>query len=449
MKFASLFAPRHIPALALVYAFSMAGLSAAPTPDPGFITAKTWTDPALPAHPHAMGDSRSDDTQNLQDMINYAVAHNVAVQLEPGQYKTTKTLVIQKPSSSFNLGFRISGIAGPNCDGATVYQGVSIVLTTTDTTQPAVLEVGEGGFYDMAFESIGLTSTCPNCGTKYGLLFAGQNYSHAKIDMVTVGNVDTAYAITPIPGVTPGGNGEGVNIDNCRTYNVNCFYYNNSPSGQALCHSISRCEWGVNNGGSAIRFGANSPGLGLDVTSFSGTFGDGPLRNTLIECDGPPTTVNLTGGRIEQCNTLIAYSGGSNQVIGHIVIRGMDFDAVNVCHTKTTPAAWITKPFPLIDDTLNGKLSQTPMQYSNVIDDCRFNGNYGAPFPKVALVGIPGDNSRTYFDRCTFTGFSNFLTDPGDAKLQAALKNLSAKVRDCRYNLGQTGSVPFTDISYP
>ena len=184
------------------------------------------------------------------------------------------------------------------------------------------------------------------------------------------------------------------------------------------------------------------------------TFLNGPLRNTLIECDSCPSNVNMTGGRIEECNTLISYRGGTYNSIGRVVIRGVDFDATNVYNTTANQVTtYYTKAFPLIDDTLNGVYPNTSYeQFMNTIEQCRFNGNSSAPFPALSLVGYSGDNSRTYFDRCTFGGFSNLLTDPAphiDPVLDASLAALNVKVTQCRANTGQAGSAPFTDISYP
>ena len=442
MKLFSLFAPKRmltlaLPALATLFAFGLTGLTAAQATSPGYLTAKTWIDPAT-GHA-AYGDGIHDDTQNLQDMINYVLNTSAshqgeAIQLEPGTYKITKTLMIQNPPLGGYMGFRLSGMSGPNNDNTTyLNSGVTISLVTSDTTQLAVLEVGAGAIYDINIENLGLDTSVngqPNSiPIQYGLLFGGQQFSHAIVRNVSVNAVGTAFGIDG----TTGGNGESVNIDDCLAWSVNCFYYNNC--GQALCHSITKSAATINNGGSAIKVGVSGTGMGLDITSLSVSFVSGPLRNTLIECNALPGSLNETGGRVELCDTIIRYAGGSPAVIGHITLRGMDFDGCGINGTKY-PA------FGLMDDTLNGHNAQ---QYTNTIEQCRFNGSYGAPFPALSLTtfSVSGDYSKNYFDRDTFTGYSNNLTD-----LTTDLGHLGAKVRDCRSATGAAGAF-FHDISYP
>lgn len=403
---------------------------------PGVITAKTWIDPA---NGHAAaGNGSTDDWQNLQDMINFAIdatniGHVEAIQFEPGSYVISKTLMIQMLHPGDQLiGFRMSGVAAPNLTGYGPIGGVSLLLSDATHTQKAVLEIGQGALYDSSIENLALVSSTSygTDVTPYGLLFGEQEFSHVKVDMVSVNNVGTAFAIKP--GTTGGGNGESINIDNCHAAGVNCFYENDF--GQALCHSIARCAFTINNGGTAVKIGPHGAGMGLDVTSLCGTFGAGPLRNTLIECNHIPSALNWTGGRVEFCDTIIHYIGGGPSAIGHITIRGMDFDACGL-NALTYPG------FGLVDDTLNGANGQ---QFTNTIEQCRFNGSYGSPFPALKLTTLAGDHSENFFDRDTFTGYSNKLTD-----LTADLSHLGAVVTHCRSAIGATGGSLFTDISYP
>ena len=331
------------------------------------------------------------------------------------------------------VGLRISGAAGPNPTGWGPSGGTCIMLTDPTHTQQAVLEFGQGAFYNSTIENLGLTSN-RNYGTNttpYGLLFAEQEYSFVKVEMVSVSNVGTAFAINA--GTTGGGNGEDINIDNCLASYVNCFYYNNF--GQALNHSITKSTTTINNGGVAIKVGPKGVGMGLDVTSLSVSFAAGPLRNTLIECNHIPGYLNETGGRVEMCDTLIHYIGGGPTAIGHITIRGMDFDGCGYDQINYNA-------FGLVDDTING----SPGQFTNTIEQCRFNGSYGPTYPALKLTTLVGDHSENYFDRDTFTGYSNKLTD-----LKTDLNNLGAVVTHCRSAIGSTGATYFTtpDMSYP
>ena len=412
--------------LSALTALTLFGLSSR-TPasaDAGCITAKTWVDPA---NGHAAyGDNSHDDWQNLQDMINYALLNNQAVKFEPGQYRITKTLVLALAKNYYQvIGFRMSGIAGPN-PYAGQTNGVGLIMDANSTTQPAVLEIGQGAFYDTTIESIGLSSLVPNYGTPYGLLFAEQEYSHVKVEMVTVSNVGTDFA--NIQGTSGGGNGEDVNIDNCSGGGM-CFYSNSC--GQALYHRIHDCQAGGPNGATAIKIGSGNLGFDLDVTGFSYTFGTGPLRNTFIENDGVSGTVNVKGGRLEWCDTLLTYSGGSYNQTGHVEIRGID---LNFGPGK----------FPILDATLNGRLVQSNGQYTNTISNCTFGG-VGGP---LSLAPVGGDFSKTFFEKCSFGGFSNKLTDLANVSGVNQLQQMGIAIRDCRA-APPTNNAPMSNMSYP
>jgi len=172
-------------------------------------------------------------------------------------------------------------------------------------------------------------------------------------------------------------------------------------------------------------------GLGIDITSFSGTFQAGPLRNTLIECDGFPAYVNYTGGRVEICDTVIWYAGGSTICRGCVTVRGMDFGGFG----------WGGATYGLIDDTLGGGGAQ---QYTNTLEECRFTGD-SATALSIAHSSL-WDASKNYFDRCTFMDFTNNLTD---ASNQADLKRIGAVVRDCRSATDLQGNLMFTNMSFP
>jgi len=413
MKFSSLFAPKRIfalalPMLATFFVFGLSGISAARATDPGYITAKTWIDPA---NGHAAyGDWAHDDWQNLQDMINYAIAHTEAIQFEPGSYRITKTLVIQ--TVGYNEGFRMTGIAGPNWAPGQP-GGISIVLDAV-TTQPAVLEVGQGGFYDMSVENLALVSNPGSVQASYGLLFAWQQFSHAYIHNVAVQGADTSFAV--VQGTTSGANGEALELNNCDGGGGRCFYFNNC--GQAFYHRIINCQGGAVNGGVFLRIGNSNGGHDLDVSSISCTFASGPLRNTFLEVNGVSGTVNVKGGRVESCDTILSYSGGSPGFGGIVTVEGIDFDG---CPGH----------FPILDASHYGLLSFVgDAQYTNTILRCKI-GAYGGKPLTLEPTGSE-DLSRSYFEKCVFTGWSNKITA---ASNQPALNAMQVRVRDCRSDI--------------
>ena len=432
MKLSSLFAPKRmlavaLPALATLITFGLTGLSAAQATDPGFITAKTWIDPA---NGHAAaGDGVTDDWQNLQDMINYALNttpgqnHFETVKFEPGKYRITKTLLLALPHfNDQSFGFRMTGIAGPDAGSG---HGVCISLDSGSTTQPAVLEVGQGAFVDLTIENLGLASNVSNYGTQYGLLFGEQEFSHVNVHMVTVTNVGTDFAI--VAGTTGGGNGEALTLDNC-SGGGRCFYSNNC--GQALYHRIFNCQGGSPNGGTAFKIGSGNLGFGLDVQSFSYTFDTGPLCNTFVENDGVSGHVNITGGRLEWCNTVLCYGGGSTNEAGFVTIKGMDIYG-------------FTNNFPLLDGTMHGNRIQNNAQWTNKFTDCTFSCDTGGA---LSLAAVTGDYSRNYFQECVFSNFSNKLNDTSGTSSvywssgtthapvsnQAALTTMGGIITSCR-----------------
>ena len=430
MKLSSLFAPKRIialalPVLATLFVFGISN-QAPLQADAGFITAKTWIDPAT-GHA-AYGDGSHDDWQNLEDMLNYAFAHNDAVKLEGGNYRITKTLVLALAHPSDQLtGFRISGINGPQANGQT--NGVSLVLDSQSTTQPAVLEIGQGAFYQTIIENIGLKSAVPNFGTKYGLLFAEQEFSNCSVRNTNVQNVGIAFAL--VAGTTGGGNGEDVTLDHCDGGGNLGFYYNNSYSGQAYYHHIINCQAGGSNGATAIEIGGNGLGFDLDVTGLSFTWGTGPKRNTFLKNDGVTGIISVKGGRLEWCDTLLTYSGGSWNQTGHVDIKGVD---VNFGPGN----------FPFLDGTLNGTIIQSGEQYTNVISNCHIGG-VGGP---LSLAPVNGEYSQTFFEYCSFHGFSNKLTDLTNVGGVNQLQQMGINIIHCRTET-PTNNAPMSNISYP
>ena len=401
MKLFSLFAPKRIltlalPALATLFIFGLSSQTPVHA-DAGCVTAKTWVDPA---NGHvAVGNGGADDTQNLQDLINYALAHQLAVKLEAGTYRITKTLIIQlaHPGDQY-FGFSISGVSGPNRSSSVPNGGTAILMDAGSTTQPAVLEMGQGQFVDTIITNMALDSSVPNCGTKYGLYFAEQEFTKVDVHMVTVYNAGIAFAT--VAGTTGGGNGESVDISECNAAVVNCFYSNND--GQALFHHITNCDCGINNGGTAIKIGSGNQGFDMDVNGLSGTFTTGTLRNTFLENDGVSGCVNIKGGRIEWCDTLLSYTGNVS-FIGSVAMRGIDFSGTNAYVSNN---AWVLKSFPFIDAS-----TASQAQNNNIIEDCHFYASSGSPHPALSLASGISDLSRTYFDRCIFVSYSNKLTD--------------------------------------
>lgn len=381
------------------------------------ITAKTFVPPGC-TNP-ATGDGKSDDTAALQGDIDYAIAHQIAFQLEPGTYMISKTLTISVPVGSVVCGFMMAGQSGPNRNGAVSAGGVAIALNGSASTQPAVLAVGSGAFRDMSIENIAFGSAVGGCGTPYGVAFANTGFSHATLFNDAAFNVGTAFAV--LQDTDGEANGEGVELDECTCCYCNCFFLNNS--GQAYTPHVVDSGGTINNGGVCFRVGNGNLGNDLDVfgTGFSMT--PGPLRNTYFENDGISGTVNIEGGRVEHCDTVLHYGGGSLGDQGVITMRGIQFTAY-------------TGNFPLVDGTLNGFSNA---QYTDTFQSCKFEGVDGA-WPALKIGAQNGDLSNNYFDRCVFLGFSNGVSNLSTGKMGIVLNQ-------CRYNTSTNKTLTLVSAS--
>lgn len=337
----------------------------------------------------AYGDGSHDDTAELQADIDYAITNLCALEIEPGCYNTSAALVIAAPINSVIEGLKITGVGGVSDFASTICGGVEIQLTSGATSAPAIIEVGPGKFRHLIIEDLGLVSNVASDGTTYGLEFANQGFTEADITRVDVTGCGTAFAT--VQDTDNERDGEAVNLTQCQAdTNCNTFYSNNS--GQALTHTIVDCGGTLNNGGTAIRIGAGGLGFGLTITGSGWSINPGSLRNTFIENDGISGVVDVLGGRDEHIDTEIGYNQGSYGDTGQIVIRGVEFTSYS-------------GQYPLIDGSLGNDGNG---DWTNVIADCQIEAASGNPSLSITTHG--SDNSATYFDRDTFTGFANELS---------------------------------------
>jgi hypothetical protein len=363
------------------------------------ITAKTFI--ATGHKTGAVANGVADDTDTLQQAINYAIAMGCSLELEPGTYRITKGLLIEAPVTGYPSGFMIHGQSGAN-RGANGYGGVSIYLDPSATKETAILTIGHAAFRDMVIENIGLVSGVPNTALPYGILFAGNRFGHVIIHNVTVKAVQTGFAILEAGNNEL--NGEQVDLDACMGIQVNCFYDN--EWGQAYNHHITNCCASVLNGGTAFRVGESIMGFSLDVYGFTSSFYVGPLQNTFFQNNGISGPVNFSGGRQEHVDTVLKYMGGTPDNVGMLSFSGLHFAAIGGA-------------FPFIDATLNNVGN---CQWTNSFLGCLFEAT---PATIQTLWAQPqtGDMSMNIFERCVFRRFSNAVT---------AMANFPVLARDCR-----------------
>jgi hypothetical protein len=366
------------------------------------LSAKTFVAPGHTSG--AAGDGRTDDTEALQQAIDEALRSHTGLVLEPGTYRITKGLVIESDARAYPAGFMIHGQAGPNRNGAG-QGGVAIVLDAAATTTRALITVGNSHFRDMIIENIGLVSHVAKNGTPFGVLFAGNGFSHATIRNVSATTVHTAFGIEK---AASGDNGEQVDLEDCQGAYVNTFYSNND--GQAYCHHVVNCESSLVNGAVVFKIGNGLLGFSLDAFGFNCSCETGPMPNTFLENDGVSGNLNFWGGRDEAIDIVLAYTGGTPNDSGMILMSGIHFTS----HREG---------YPLIDATLGHQSNQ---QWTNTFQNCMFTAFRGQN-PKLFVKAQPGDFSETFFEKCVFLRFANPITDA---------MGMDLKIRDCRAAIG-------------
>jgi hypothetical protein len=121
---------------------------------------------------------------------------------------------------------------------------------------------------------------------------------------------------------------------------------------------------------------------------------------------------------VESVDTVLAYMQGSLQEVGQVNIHGVHFTNY-------------TGVYPFI----NGDLYAGSGQWTNTIDNCRFDGEAGA-WPKLSILAGSNDHSLTFVDKCVFWGFSNLVTSLN-------LTSMGITVSNCRAN-SQTNNTMVT-----
>jgi hypothetical protein len=354
----------------------------------------------------AAGDGVTDDTDALQARIDWALEHGAVLELEAGTYLISRTLHVQQPNGRSALGFEINGLAGPNRDGDRRRGGVCIMLVESASNPSAILELGGGNFRDMRFSNFSLISRVPGAATRVGLYVADTGFSHLVLQNIFVRNVDTAFQISE----GSARNGEAFDLYECQGSQCRRFYANSA--GQAYLHRMFGCSGDLLNGGTFITIGGEHLGFNLDAFGSSVSFGRGPLQNTFIRNNGISGCVGLWGGRVEICDTLLSYTGGSYTCTGIVTARGIEFTDYSGAH-------------PLIEAT---NVSNT--QWTNLFESCAVN-SVPHTSPKLKFGALPqGDKSRTTFQGCVFRGMST-MPEAREAK------DMGVLFRDCRATSGK------------
>ena len=392
-------APVGIAAISLAATFHLAAEPATPaqSPLPHCISAKSPVADLAPAK----GDARTDDTDALQTRIDWALEHGAGLDLEPGTYLISRTLRVRQTNGRAALGFEITGLAGPNRDGDPARGGVCIILSKTASDQPAIMELGEGGFRDMKISNLSLISNVPDAATPTGLDMVETGFSHLVLSSVHVRNVDTAFKVSE----GHARNGEAFDLYECDGSRCRRFYVNSA--GQAFLHRMFGCSGDLLNGGTFVTIGGEHLGFNLDVFGASVSFAHGPKQNTFVRNTGISGCVGVWGGRVEICDTLLNYSGGSFTCSGIVTMRGIEFTDYS-------------GQYPLIQAA-----NVSNAQYTNLFENCVIDGVPNT-YPQVKFGAQPqGDRSRNTFQSCVFRAVSGV---PSAKEAQ----DMRALLRDCR-----------------
>jgi len=366
----------------------------------------------------ARGDGRADDTAALQAQVRYCQDHNVPLLLPSGVYKITSPLHVSVPPDDQTAtyipilsGIVIRGLtnAAVDADARAGYGTGGVTIQMAGRGQDAVIEVDGAASIDMRIADITLDGGAAALATKYALHAGYTHWSGLRLDNVQTKNTDTAIAVTgttrPEVYGSRGGNGEALDCYSCRFVPRHTAYLNTSDSGQAYLHRFFACSiWIRQPGGVAFEIGNGNLGCQCDFygTSMTMTPG-GPTPNVFFQDDGTSDPINWWGGRAEQVDTLIKWTGGSGNESAHVNIQGMAF-----------PVSQGRGPL------FSG--GGTNCNYFFTVRSCYFQSG-GTPAPLGFLYG-GGGFEHIKLDECDFVGWSD---------LTALVNSPHVFLSDCRY----------------
>jgi pectate lyase-like protein len=264
----------------------------------------------------AVGNGAADDTESLQQAVDFALVSGRPCFFPSGRYKISTPLVIGR-SGGRNLqqGLMLYG-AGRAVDRRGGTGGTIISLVGGD--HRAIIIVEKSVWRSASISDLGLECV-PGSRTAFGLLFNSTEFSGHAVRNVAVYGAETAFGI--VQGT--GANGEFTLFENCCASAVDKFFYSNA--GQAYVQHFNHCSCGLNSGGTYFHLDLANGGGGLNVVDFNATGrrpGNGsPSNTTLVKNGNSNSCMNFFGGRIEHLTRLYENRGGSTDL--HVTARFM------------------------------------------------------------------------------------------------------------------------------
>lgn len=283
----------------------------------------------------ALNGDNTDETANLQAILNYALQHDMNVFFPEGQYRFTTATV------AFTSGHKTLNIFGVGNNSELVVTGAGLVFINTSLSSvPNYCKVENLKFtgtsqddsHLLSFVNVfnGKVSNCVFYGGYNGLEMISNiwgNVSNCRIDgmknagIYLVGNVVDNRALY-------GGN-NALNFIGCVVYNCKYGVYSNGSSG---CNFYGCTTEGNSDNGFYILRSGSFNGRGLLISG--GWFEFNPNGHIYIdEANGASYVQNM----IQACG----FVGDSNQTAPAIVVPGtVGSVIIEGCYFKRTSGSW-------------------------------------------------------------------------------------------------------------
>ena len=391
--------------------------TATPTPAPTPVAVNPF--PALSAKNWpgllCVGDGVTNDGPAIQAYEDFCRENGIESYYPPSVYLTRQTILLQDPLQvkvpAPGLPYRqMFGwvMRGETCANKFALPGVPGVAFVLDNPScSALFRVGQMVGRDMLMQNIALCTTGNGAG-RVGLDIPNTLWSRFRLEGVSNLGFDYAVHLRIGPG-TLGSNGEQLVHNNC-VMGGNIAMYRNDAA-QALTHSFSDCNLGVGPGGILFKMGdytGATPGIDFDAFRTLSTAPKTGGACTVFRGHGAERA-RVTGGRFENFDTIVSYTGGSPLAQGIVLIDNCNFASVPnrgpfIDATRSVDASGN-------DGATGSQLYLNHVQQIVHIRDCIFTGhdltNTGQVYP-LTVATRSDDNSKWIIENCRFNGFSDY-----------------------------------------
>ncbi|MCC6402697.1 MAG: hypothetical protein IT207_01670 [Fimbriimonadaceae bacterium] len=249
----------------------------------------------------------------------------------------------------------------------------------------------------------------------FGVLFATSQFVGHVVERVNVAFPDTVLGVLEGTGV----NGEDLYLARLKSENCRRGYYSDAP--QSFGHDLVSSTLSLDSGGVMLEFAqAPSPGYGFTAFGLEGTFENDDAEGvfghgTLVKVRRGTGTVQLVGGRVEHCTTVLDYDAVDGQGARNnldLTLRGTEFDGMR----GGTLGA-------LVKGSDQGGTPGT--DYGLYVQDCKLKCKDGvaAEHASLRFESVPKGGLRAVFERCRFIGWRDFASNGWRGGFQGCCRN--------------------------